>query len=877
MNLQKPNSLLLPQNTVSPVPKYQPSATNILLQSIIQTYNKLGKKELERHTKTQLIKNLLIPFFSYDKLKKEGIKLAKKTYLKYSKTSTDFTEKKYPLKKFTLYQKEERKIEEFLKNHSKPAANKTVKRKGIIHPVRYFEENVTTLFRKYKDTMKENPLTSKTISSSFFRNTIIKLKHFKKPKKITDKCSICEDGKEYTRKLESLYKKNSSEKVKIDQLEKSIKIYKQHKVFADHQREFFNNSKRNLGSFDCLMIFDFKENISLQKGPIETDKNFYLNEKRTIFGITIYFKDNTKAEIQKKHFIFISNILTHDNNFVINAFETLFKREDFTFKNIKLFCDCGPHFRNSSLLHYFFSHPSKKFTLNFFCEKHGKNPLDSLFSLLSRWKKDIEFSKKIETDSQLIEYWNEKLKYSNEDIEPLNLKIIEIKTILKEHNISTKNRTKKCELLNILIENSKNNLNLKNQLDKLRPCPKKPLNVEFIIMKKFERDFYPNILIIEHLKDYYHFSKNENEIQCGIFSEKIVLSVPFNSKTINQKKNIKKSVVIEQKDNCFGKNSVLKYERQLKIVKNSNFQDITKSLKEKKEIDDDIVEKLSFNFSSLEIKENTPKRKINELNPNENESKKVKTKSKNNDNIKRKIENDNEKSPKKPKIEQPGESLTTPKLNQLNENKIDEKQSDLNLSNRDKRMMKRNEKRNEKRNVESKIDQDEEIEMGQIEIGNQFVSSIIQSLKHMTFSEKLKKLNCKENESISNGDCGFFSILKLLNLNISTFELRTKVINYYKENMSLLKNKLNQLRDNHRTYTVQNNEDYLNIMSKDKVWMTNLEILCIAKMFKKNILVLDMRPNLDTLYNESPDKDFIIMCYNGVNHWTFCTQIGETS
>ena len=158
-----------------------------------------------------------------------------------------------------------------------------------------------------------------------------------------------------------------------------------------------------------------------------------------MFGITIYHKE--KSEIQKKHFIFVSPILTHDNNFVINSFETLFKMEEFKFNKIKLFCDCGPHFRNSSILHYLFTHPSLKFSLNFFCEKHGKNPLDSLFSLLSRWKKDIETSKKIDTDSDLIKFWKEKVDYSNQDIETesLNLKVQEIKTILLKNNTLSNN------------------------------------------------------------------------------------------------------------------------------------------------------------------------------------------------------------------------------------------------------------------------------------------------------------------------------------------------------------------------------------------------------------------------------------------------------
>ena len=238
-----------------------------------------------------------------------------------------------------------------------------------------------------------------------------------------------------------------------------------------------------------------------------------------------------------------------------------------------------------------------------------------------------------------------------------------------------------------------------------------------------------------------------------------------------------------------------------------------------------------------------------------------------NENLKRKLEDDIEKLPKKPKVEISNNSTAQMKPN---ETKVDPKKIIDNLkidqlSNRDKRMKKRNDIK-----IYEKIS--DEIEIVGSEIKYPFFNSLLNSLKDITYPEKLKKLNCTEKISIYDGDCGFFSFLKLLNLNISTFDLRTMIVNYYKENLHLLRNKLNELRDNHRTYPIQNNEDYLKIMSKERVWMTNLEIHCISRMFMKNILVLDQRQNCDSYYvgnTESPS--FLILSFNGTNHWSYCT------
>ena len=79
-----------------------------------------------------------------------------------------------------------------------------------------------------------------------------------------------------------------------------------------------------------------------------------------------------------------SDCLEQDANSVLRAFRFL-RTQDF-FKKIekkkyKLWTDCGGHFRNKTLAHYFFKELKNENIMcnwNFFIEKHGKQKNSSL-------------------------------------------------------------------------------------------------------------------------------------------------------------------------------------------------------------------------------------------------------------------------------------------------------------------------------------------------------------------------------------------------------------------------------------------------------------------------------------------------------------------
>jgi hypothetical protein len=81
---------------------------------------------------------------------------------------------------------------------------------------------------------------------------------------------------------------------------------------------------------------------------------------------------------------------------------------------VNVWCDTGKHFKSRetaySLLRLFPKRYQADFKLHYFGESHGKNPLDACFSLLSRWLKESENEKCINSTDALINAWKEKVE-----------------------------------------------------------------------------------------------------------------------------------------------------------------------------------------------------------------------------------------------------------------------------------------------------------------------------------------------------------------------------------------------------------------------------------------------------------------------------------
>jgi hypothetical protein len=126
-------------------------------------------------------------------------------------------------------------------------------------PVYFLEKPKSEIYNQLKS---ENPNLKLSISK-FYK---LCPKNFKKPKKLTDMCPICINGKKAEKKLLTT---NSQ------QLADDVELYHQHVFFKDEQRKCFKKSIENTTNTSCVIILDFKQNFKIGGGPIETNQQFY--------------------------------------------------------------------------------------------------------------------------------------------------------------------------------------------------------------------------------------------------------------------------------------------------------------------------------------------------------------------------------------------------------------------------------------------------------------------------------------------------------------------------------------------------------------------------------------------------------------------------
>ena len=309
-----------------------------------------------------------------------------------------------------------------------------------------------------------------------------------------------------------------------------IKVYRcQYKTFKElKQIEYL---KKNLDT--ALLIFDFKENIKINSGPIEYDDTFRNKQPITILGFILYYFDKSSDLVKKKNFNILSTILNHDANFVKESLKLL-KNELNLFKNLQIFVDAGPHFKNGELFDFlFFQNNNLNITINFFEEKHGKLPCDSHFSLLSKSLNEI----------------TNKIQISN------------IETLIKEY------------------ENYFNNFNKNN--------PNKIYDIKFLELKKIIYCIKKKVTEIKDLKIYNSFKKVNEKIQGSILSSNSnYIELNFIRKTVVDERKIKKSINNSKTTIEYGPNVKTKNIKQIEILQK---QDLNLLKSNQKSIEDEIL------------------------------------------------------------------------------------------------------------------------------------------------------------------------------------------------------------------------------------------------------------------------------------------------
>ena len=96
---------------------------------------------------------------------------------------------------------------------------------------------------------------------------------------------------------------------------------------------------------------DFKENLKIGGGPVETKMDFFNRQQISLLGFAvIYLKSGIK---QTDYYSFLSEQLAHDSLFAGNCLNKLIYNNNLSmFENITLWTDGGHHFKSQEFLNF---------------------------------------------------------------------------------------------------------------------------------------------------------------------------------------------------------------------------------------------------------------------------------------------------------------------------------------------------------------------------------------------------------------------------------------------------------------------------------------------------------------------------------------------
>ena len=322
-------------------------------------------------------------------------------------------------------------IQEYFRNDlvSRESANRTVlvgetgKREPIA--VRYLLDSIRNTYQAFKENVMDIP-------ESTFRKYMPK--EIKDARRDTDACVICHRGKELEQKLNTIEKrfsKTGDESLlkEIDTMKEEISLIEDHRALEKKIRTIYNHQKASLKNGEALVVMDFKENMKLGRGCVETSRAFYDTPQRSVFTIALYSKKEGKTKLI--YFTFVSKCLKHDTEFAFDCLKIVMNHRSWRRRvktGVHFWVDNAPqHFRTYEFIHEFCQFASKGIpsTLNYFVEYHGKCICDSHFSLLSRYYEDYSsragYSKEvIYTTDELLKLFRDAVNATNKSIEDKN-------------------------------------------------------------------------------------------------------------------------------------------------------------------------------------------------------------------------------------------------------------------------------------------------------------------------------------------------------------------------------------------------------------------------------------------------------------------------
>lgn len=152
---------------------------------------------------------------------------------------------------------------------------------------------------KTKKEIYENMKIKNEISMSL--STYYKLipKNIIKSKKQTDMCNICNLKSSLEKRKEECEIKNL---LLPESINSDLKAINQHQDFYTHQNREYKKDINELDNESCIIVIDFKENLKVGGGPIETNSCFYSKRPISLLGFALVFKENNKVKYEYHDF-----------------------------------------------------------------------------------------------------------------------------------------------------------------------------------------------------------------------------------------------------------------------------------------------------------------------------------------------------------------------------------------------------------------------------------------------------------------------------------------------------------------------------------------------------------------------------------------------
>ncbi len=212
---------------------------------------------------------------------------------------------------------------------------------------------------------------------------------------------------------------------------KDVNVYRHHRHLKEKQRQLFRQQEEGLEIGHAQLVLDFKENVHVNRGPVEVGDNYYNRSMRSVLGCRLVWKEAAEGGTQTAYVNYVSTILNKDAAHAIDClYRVVAEHVPASITHLSVWTDSGMHFRCAEFAYAVLQgirlrHSSiAAVEWNVFVEHHGKSPVDAHFSLLSRWLQEAERSRRVHSTEQLVQAWKDQAQQHHTQ-HPIHFHIIQ--------------------------------------------------------------------------------------------------------------------------------------------------------------------------------------------------------------------------------------------------------------------------------------------------------------------------------------------------------------------------------------------------------------------------------------------------------------------